>query len=114
MSKSFSNIITSQEYEGDKLIREFSVDENCLLNGFELKYYENGYIREVAQYYDDMEIGPKYEFNPDGTIISIEYFENGLLEGISRYYHPNGRLSRLCHYSKGNLIRCDEVRYTVG
>jgi hypothetical protein len=93
------------------VISEYAISNDCMRNGVMSKYHENGYISEVGYYYRDSLVGPFYSFNPDGTIISIHYYNHDILDGISRHYLPNGRLNILCQYDKGDLLRCDSVKY---
>src|SRR5690606_11294524 len=106
-----SQISVMRLSDNNHVIGDYSMDNKCVLNGFSVTYHDNGYIYQVMQYYKGELTGPKYQFNSDGTISSIDYYENGHINGISKYYLPNGRLFRLCDYSQDSLIRCDTVRY---
>jgi antitoxin component YwqK of YwqJK toxin-antitoxin module len=100
------------EYEGNVLSASYILDRNCNRTGAMTTYHENGYMASVGVLADGVRIGPYYKFNPDGTIISLEYFDfEGRMDGICRYYLPNGRMFKLCQYDKGQLLRCDDVRY---
>lgn len=93
------------------VVGDYAFGDSCILNGPSITYHRNGYIHQLMLYDHDMLIGPLYEFSDNGSVVALDYFEEGVIHGISRRYAPNGRLTLLCHYNRGEKVRCDSVRY---
>lgn len=87
-------------YENQRPARNIQY-ENGKRNGYETRFYENGYIMHMAIYSNDL---------LDST--SQQRFYNGLKDpsygvrkgnGIYRLYHPNGMLKTVAVYNGGQL-----------
>ncbi len=50
-------------------------------NGSYKEYYENGNLKLLCNFVDDLEEGFETEFNDDGSVKNKTYYENGELKG---------------------------------
>ena len=91
-----SNEIITDEFPNGLLKQYFIYNKNGLLNGESREYYEEGDIKSISHFKNDI---------PDGVFIS--YYQNGNIE--NKYAYVNGQANGECfsYYENGKL----EERY---
>ena len=91
-----SNEIVTDEFPNQLLKQYFIFNKNGLLNGESREYYEEGDIKSISHFKNDI---------PDGVFIS--YYQNGNIE--NKYAYVNGQANGECfsYYENGKL----EERY---
>ena len=91
-----SNEIITDEFLNGLLKQYFIYNKNGLLNGESREYYEEGDIKSISHFKNDI---------PDGVFIS--YYQNGNIE--NKYAYVNGQANGECfsYYENGKL----EERY---
>ena len=67
-------------------------DDQGVLQGEKLVYYENGKIAEKAIYVNGQIDGVSTWYSENGNILKEFNYKNGLLHGIAKYYDIDGKL----------------------
>ncbi|HTL82020.1 MAG TPA: hypothetical protein VL651_09965, partial [Bacteroidia bacterium] len=76
---------------GDTCVATTSENANGHLNGFE-RQYDHGQLIGETEYLNDMIIGLKKKWAPNGKLISIESYSMGVMDGLSTYYSDGVRI----------------------
>lgn len=67
-------------------------NNNGVLEGEKMVYYENGQIAEKSVYVNGEIDGISTWYSPIGKVIKEFTYQNGLLHGVSKYYDKDGQL----------------------
>jgi len=96
---------TVKEYsEGDLLSREYKIDDDSLIQGEYIMYYENGStIFEKSQYKDGKLQGERNLYFDNGQVEISENYINDVLSDTLKVYYNSGALKQLKYYDAGVL-----------
>jgi antitoxin component YwqK of YwqJK toxin-antitoxin module len=98
-------------YKNSKLNIIISKNSKFELDGTLIWYFENGQIKEIANYKNGKRHGLQHFFYENGNLSEQGYFINGHSVGIWSYYNKKGKLIReqesgiIPEYIKEKLIR---------
>lgn len=76
-------------------------DNQGLLDGERIVYYENGQVAEQQFYSHGKLEGPSIWYSEKGVILKEFYYVNGELHGLSKFYNPKGELLIEGFYKQG-------------
>lgn len=67
-------------------------NDNGILEGEKIVFYENGQIAEKAVYVNGEIDGLSTWYSPEGKLLKEFNYKNGMLHGVSKYYDKDGQL----------------------
>ncbi len=74
---------------------------SCANGQVKKEYYENGNLKTVTRYKDDLKNGVEKSYYPNGKLESIFTYKNGKQEGPYFFYYENGNIERAGNLSNG-------------
>ena len=94
-------VLNDKEYEVKLNNALFGVGLTSSLNGKVVSYYENGQLRERANFKDGKEEGFWEEYYENGQLKSKVNYQDGKEEGFWEEYYENGQLKSKVNYQDG-------------
>jgi hypothetical protein len=95
--------VEKEYYESGMILREYSFNNNGMIEG-EMKFYdEDGNLREVFNYQNGIKEGNSKVFFANGKLQAENFYSNDLRNGVSKTYHENGNLNNEIEFSKGKM-----------
>jgi len=67
------------------------------------EYYDNGSLKSIKRYKDNVLNGQAQWFYPDGTIEQNVMFHNGVENGNAHYFYRSGALKNHRHWRNGKM-----------
>ena len=64
-----------------------------MLDGLQLKWYENGMIKSKFNYFNDKQHGKSEEWYDNGIVKYVKIFDNGTLINLLESYDANGNIN---------------------
>lgn len=86
------------EYYDDGIVKSLSYYEDNLLEGTKIEYYETGMPASVKRYLNDKLDGSCITYNRNGNILSQGKFVDGSANGVFKEYFENGSIKTIKHY----------------
>ena len=96
-------VLNDKEYEVKLNNALFGVGLTSSLNGKVVSYYENGQLRERANFKDGKEEGFWEEYYENGQLKSKVNYQDGKEEGFWEDYYENGQLMMKANHKDGEL-----------
>ena len=107
---------TIKEYNDDgKLSRKFHVDQDSIVQGTLLSYYDNGQdIFEKASYVDGQLEGKRILYFENGQPEIIEHYTSDILSDTLYLFYLSGALKMTSYYKNGIHTGINTVYYESG
>ncbi len=85
-----------------ELFEKRSFSKDCHLDS-RTRYYENGQVKSIQKYHDNIENGEYIEFYKDGQMKTECFYIAGKKDGEFKSYFENGSLWKHAYYNNGKL-----------
>ena len=85
----------------DKIMTVETYDDNGVLQGERLVYYDNGQLAEKANYVNGKMEGPSEVYSLKGVVLKSFIYENGERHGSTKSYNGKGELLSEGQYKRG-------------
>jgi len=104
-SKSFDgkNGIKTVYYPGTENINQTVEYKDGKKNGYLKEYFENGNIKIIQQFKDDLPVDSAIWYHPNGKIADIQIHKNGLKNGCWKRFNKEGKLFSEINFKNGLL-----------
>ena len=76
----------------DRIMTIEHYNDNGVLEGEKLVYYETGQVAEKSNYVNGEIDGISLWYAPNGKVLKEFSYKNGILDGVSKYYNDAGQL----------------------
>ena len=101
VGKTYVGKWTYYHKNSDKIMTLETYDENGVLQGDKLVYYDNGQLAEKATYVDGKMEGVSEVYSLKGVVLKTFIYENGELHGPTKSFNGKGELLSEGQYKRG-------------
>jgi len=98
-----SNEIITDEFPNGLLKQYFIYNKNGLLDGESREYYEEGNIKSISSFKNNVANGLFISYYQNGNIKDKQNYKNGNGEGEGLFYYENGQLEEKYFMKNGKL-----------
>ena len=102
-SSSNSHKIVTDEFPNGLLKQYFTFNKDGLLDGESRQYYEEGEIKSVSSFKNNIANGTFISYYQNGNIKEKHTYKNGNEEGEGIFYYENGKIEEKCFMKNGKL-----------
>lgn len=78
-------------------------DSKSILDGQQIRYYDNGNVKCEFNYHNGKLYGTMKEYNENGELNIITTYENGIKNGEQTYYYNNGNPQKITPYHNDKI-----------
>lgn len=87
----------------------YIVDDNGLITGKHLTFYDNGSLETKGTYLKGIKNGLWMSWDENGLTRTQAYYTNGMKDGNWKVWDENGTLRYTMHYKNGNRVKTWQV-----
>lgn len=103
IKKEFKNINEAKSFYENGQIKSVNYYEDNLLQGPSKFYHENGQLLSESWFIEGQKIGRAIAYYYNGETYSINNYLNGKLHGKQEFYYQNNKLRSILSYREGKL-----------
>ncbi|MBP9099654.1 MAG: hypothetical protein KBF74_12620 [Ferruginibacter sp.] len=106
--------LVKEYYTNGELAREFYINNDKQKSGLYKEYYENGRIRYLYFYLDNLLSGEQREYYDNGNLKATACYKKSKPDSIVKWYYPDGVLKSESFRLEGHLFGVQKEYSPIG